>query len=111
MANYQESNISGVSWKRCYRIDVRNQYQDNKSLIFLEEVLTLLNDGRVLTEPSTNIQIQFLDPNKVINLINPETGDSLNTTVTYQDLYTILHSLYIQSATERDIAENLGVIQ
>lgn len=102
MANYQESTVTGTTWKRCNKIEVRNPYQGQKLAIFLEEEITSLANGRLLQEPTTNIQEAFSDPAKIVDLINPETGESLNNSVTYQEIYIILHSLYMKLATERD---------
>ena len=102
MANYQESTVTGTTWKRCNKIEIRNPYQGQKLAIFLEEEVTSLTDGRVIQEPSTNIQEPFSDPTKEIVLLNPETGQPLNNTITYQDVYVILYSLYMQLAIARD---------
>jgi hypothetical protein len=102
MANYQESTVTGTTWKRCNKIEIRNPYQGAKLAIFLEEELTSLANGKIIQEPSTNIQESFSDPAKVVELVDPTTGASLGNTVTYQEIYVILHSLYMQLANERD---------
>lgn len=102
MANYKESNVTGVTWQRCNRIDIRNPYEEPKFAVFLEEEVTELANGKTVKTPVGQILGEFTEPSTVVNLINPETGDSLNSSVTYQDIYVILHSLYIKLATERD---------
>lgn len=102
MANYKESNISGVTWQRCHRIDIRNPYEETKFAVFLEEEVTELESGKIVKSPVGQILAEFTDPTVSVDLINPETGDLLGSSVTYQDIYVILHSLYIKLATERD---------
>lgn len=102
MANYKESNVTGVTWQRCNRIDIRNSYEEPKFAVFIEEEVTDLGNNKIVKVPAGQILADFTDPTTIVNLINPETGDSLNSSVTYQDIYVILHSLYIKLATERD---------
>lgn len=102
MANYKESDVTGVTWQRCHRIDIRNPYEEPKFAVFLEEEVTELANGKIVKTPVGQILGEFTEPSTVVNLINPETGDPLNSSVTYQDIYVILHSLYIKLATERD---------
>jgi hypothetical protein len=103
MANYKESNVTGVTWQRCNRIDIRNPYEEAKFAVFLEEEITDLGNDKIVKTPLGQILADFTDPTTVVNLINPETGDSLESSVTYQDIYVMLHSLYIQLATLRDV--------
>ena len=100
--NYRESDVIGVTWQRCHRIDIRNPYEEPKFAVFLEEEITDLGNGKIVKSPAGQILADFTDPTTVVNLINPLTGAPLNETVTYQDIYVILHSLYLQLATERD---------
>jgi hypothetical protein len=102
MANYKENSITGVTWQRCHRIDIRNPHEEPKFAVFLEEEITDLGNGKIVKSPVGQILADFTDPSAIVNLINPETGDSLNSSVTYQDIYVILYSLYIKLATERD---------
>ena len=102
MANYKESSVAGITWQRCNRIDIRNPYEEPKFAVFVEEEITDLGNGKIVKSPVGQILADFTDPSTVVDLINPETSDSLATSVTYQDIYVILHSLYIKLATERD---------
>lgn len=106
MPNYNESNVTGTTWQRCYKIEVRNPYQGPKGAIFLEEEVTSLANGKIIQEPTTNMQELFDVPTKTIELVNPETGDLLGNSVTYQDVYVILYSLYMQLAAARDAAQS-----
>ena len=103
MANYKESNVTGVTWQRCNRIDIRNPYEEAKFAVFLEEEITDLGNDKIVKSPAGQILADFIDPSTEVNLINPETGESLDISITYQDIYIVLHSLYIQLATLRDV--------
>ena len=103
MANYKESNVTGITWQRCNRIDIRNPYEEPKFAVFIEEEITDFGNDKIVKSPVGQILADFTDPSIIVNLINPETGESLNSSITYQDIYIMLHSLYIQLATQRDI--------
>lgn len=102
MADYKENIIAGKSWQRCNKIQINNPYIGDKTVTLFEEEITDLGNGKFLNEPKGSISVIFDNPAATVNLINPVTGDALGATTTYQDIYVILHSLYIQKALERD---------
>jgi hypothetical protein len=106
MANYSEEILEGntVAWTRSPRIVIDNPYGGVPSISFTEERKAQLPNGEIVVLPLTktrNITEAFTDPNKVINLVHPVTGESLGTS-TYMNLQVLLCSLYHQLATERD---------
>jgi hypothetical protein len=102
MANYREDSVTGVTWQRCNKIDIRNPLEGQKFVVFVEEAVTDLGNGKILKEPVGQIVEEFVDPAVVVPLLHPETGALLGSSVTYQDIYVILHSLYLKLANERD---------
>ena len=109
MANYKEETTSGdiTSWVRAKSFSVKNDYLTAPTIEFEEEKKATLSDGTTIELPlaETALVDTFTNPDKIINLVNPITGESLGTTATYGDLQVIMHSLYLQLAAERDAAE------
>lgn len=104
MSNYKETAVAGTKWTRCGVVQIVNPYQRNPSIQFIEERAVSLGEGREpLFFSEGSISVPF-DENKVVNLINPLTGQPTGATVTYGELYVGLFSAYIQAALERDMA-------
>ena len=104
MSNYKEAPVAGAEWTRCGVVQIVNPYQRNPSIQFIEERIVSLGEGREpLFFSEGSISVPF-DENKVVNLINPPTGQPTGSTVTYGELYVGLFSAYIQAALERDVA-------
>lgn len=102
MANYREQSLSGQKWVRSNSVHISNPYQGVPVLRFGEEEITTLSDGKTVNAPMQGLVEPFSDPAKTFPLINPVTGESLGATASYQDVYVLLHSLYIALATARD---------
>lgn len=104
MAKYQEQSITGEKWVRSNAVRISNPYQGTPTITFLEEEVSHLSDGRMVNAQLAGIAEPFSDPSKTFPLVNPVTGESLGATASYQDVYVLLHSLYIALATARDNA-------
>jgi len=101
VANYNETVGTGTMWTRCHKIVIENPYLGLEKVIkFFEENVVTINNKIIVKESST-VKNSF-NPNSTINILDPETGQSTGETITHQELYNILYSLYIQSALERD---------
>lgn len=84
--NYQESAVSGTSWKRACRIFVENPLNGAPSLMIVEEEAIVLGD-KTITNVCANLNIQF-DP------ANAE----------HMAAYSVLNNLYIAARESRDAA-------
>lgn len=102
MSNYREESITGNKWVRSNKVSITNPYQGVPEVHFGEEEITLLSDGKTLNSNLPGITIPFVDPTKTFPLLNPVTGEEFGVNSTYQEVYVILHSLYIALAKERD---------
>ena len=102
MADYRETDVSGTQWQRCCAVHIQNPYGQTPQITLQEEQLTTVN-GQLFQKGAGGINITF-DPNEVINLLNPATGEALGTTMTHGQMYTALWSLYIAKADARDAA-------
>lgn len=100
MANYKESNVSGVEYQRCHQLKIFNPLIGAKAAEFYEEKILTINNTFVVTGSDSCRKV--FNPAEVINLLDPATGNPTGETVTHQKLYEILYSLYLQTALERD---------
>ena len=101
--NYNESTQTGdvTTWRRCYTINVINPYRQTPAIQFHEEDITSLPDGRTTVVNNTSCAADMSAPNTQFNLIHPETGAVIGT-ATYQEVYVMLFSLYMDTAIKRD---------
>lgn len=103
MSNYNQVTVPGTVWTRCYEIVIRNPYLGlEKSATFSEENVVTI-DNRIISNTKRFLHKQF-NPTEVINLRDPATGTLTGSTLTHEELYTILYSLYLQTSIEKDQA-------
>lgn len=102
--NYKEAELVGTAWTRCHTVHIINKYKQNPTVIFGEEQVVELGSSTppIITNKGSEILAEFDPVNGSIPLVNPETGESLGTSISHVELYTILYSLYIQKALDRD---------
>jgi hypothetical protein len=101
---YEPSTITGTvsTWKRANRIEITNPAGGIPSAMFSEEIATLMPDGiTIITQPSTTICDSATDMTVSFNLIDPSTGSTVGT-MTYEQLYGAMYSLYLALAAARD---------
>lgn len=67
-----------------------------------EQVVNL--EGESIQRQRGGVQEPFTAENagEEFQLINPETGEQLGATASYQETYVMMHSLYLHLATKRD---------
>ena len=104
--NYKESSVAGVKWTRSLGGHFSNPYQGIPSISFNEEELITFSDGSIIRQPYSALQGMGLTTTmanqaKEFDLINPLTGDVIGKSK-YQDVFVILHSLYMSMVNERD---------
>ena len=100
MQNYKESNISGVEWQRCHTVTIQNQLASVKKIDFQEEKVIDIN-GKIYHEWIAGCSKDY-DSSASFPIVDPTTGVETGQTMTHQELYAALYSLYMQTATERD---------
>lgn len=103
MSNYKETSINGSEYQRCCEIRIVNPVGKTPSISFEEQKITVIGENLIET-PVDRIMLSF-DPAKVVELRDPQSGDLLNTSVTFGEIYTILYSAYIQEAIARDASQ------
>jgi hypothetical protein len=105
MSNYNESEVTGVKWTRSSGGQFSNPYQGVPSISFQEEELITFSDGSVIKQPSnspyTHLSTSMTDQSREFDLLNPMTGEVIGVSK-FQDVFVILHSLYMSLAKDRD---------
>ena len=101
MANYKETTGTGTSWKRARQVIINNNYEGSKNILFFEEDIAELGDKVFKTE--AGMVTTAFDPEYIINLRNPETGERTGNVVLQSLVYQALYSLYLDLAEQRDI--------
>lgn len=104
MTKYREEPLTGEKWTRANRVTINNPYDGIPFISFSEESVALLSDGRSVNTPIGSLTQEFIDPTVQFNLVHPEDGTIIGV-MTYQQLYVAIHSLYIDLAQKRDLAE------
>ncbi len=102
MPDYKQTTINGTSWQRAWRVECENPLQGQRQITFHEEQV-LNAAGQAILSPAGSVSVQFDLQNALTTfpLLDPDTGAQLGT-ATYAQVYRMLHSLYMHSATQRD---------
>lgn len=103
MPNYKETSISGSEYQRCCEIRIVNPVGKVPSISFVEQKVATIGESTIET-PASSIEISF-DPTKVIELRDPQSGELSGASMTFEEVYAVLYSAYIQEATARDALE------
>jgi len=103
MANYKQSNLSGQEYQRCYAVSISNPLDATKQMGFAEEKIYVFNDTTInKMVPGCGV---VYNPTATFPIIDPVTGEPTGATATQSQVYQMLYSLYIQTATGRDIQQ------
>ncbi len=107
MANYNETSVAGNIWTRCSSVHIVNNYGATPQIIFGEQQLIELDNlPSMATSGGTSCSAVF-DAAASIAILDTTTGNPTGQTVTQQELYNILYSLYIATAKARDAQSSL----
>lgn len=102
MPNYKEVTGTFHEYQRARLIQINNEYGKTPTITFVEEVVSDIN-GKQTHSDVSQLTASY-DPAGNIPLINPQTDEPIGTTMTHQDLFVAVYSLYRQLAVERDNA-------
>ena len=102
MANYNETPVVGSTWTRCANIYISNMYGVTPVITFGEQQLVVLDTLSPMVVNTNQSCFTEFDPTAEIVILDPATGTPTGQTVTQQQLYDILYSLYIATAQARD---------
>ena len=101
--NYKETTVTGASWVRANSVTVHNPLGGTGTIRFNEERVIVIDGGRKIFEPVGSVQERLTEDkrSKVFALKHPETLEVVGQ-ATYEQVYLLLHSLYLHLAAERD---------
>jgi len=102
MTNYKETTGSGSSWTRANRVMILNPLEDSvaKQISFFEETVAKVGDTTIKAD--SGYCNTYYTADKLIELINPETGETTGETITQGKVYQAIYSLYLAAAKARD---------
>ena len=102
MPDYKQTTINGTSWQRAWRVECENPLDGQRQITFHEEQV-LNATGQAIRTPAGSVSVHLTADNALTSfpLLDPDTGAQLGT-ATYAQVYHMLHSLYMHSATQRD---------
>lgn len=103
--NYKEKSVNGIEWQRCNAITILNSYNTVPLVRFEEETVIQMSES-YLTKPVIEPIMVEYNPTKTFEVLNLSDNTPTGVTMSYEDVYKILYSLYIQVALERDAAAN-----
>ena len=103
MPNYKNSTLPCTTYVRAKRMTADNPNNGGKFIQFQEEVVLILPDGTVTTSPSGECsEVMTADNANESFEILDTNGESVGKTMTYQEIYQLLSSLYYHVAMKRD---------
>ena len=98
--NYKESEVTGTSWQRAWRVNVENPLNGQPTITFFEE--QAFNTGtEVILKQVGSISCAF-NPTDTFPGIDPETNQPVGRDITHGEVYALLYSLYMDLAGKRD---------
>jgi hypothetical protein len=107
MANYNETSVAGNIWTRCFSVHIVNNYGATPQIIFGEQQLIELDNMPPIMGGNNNSCSVVFNAAASIAILDTTTGTPTGQTVTQQELYNILYSLYIATAKARDAQSSL----
>ena len=102
MADYKETDVSGVAWQRAYQILILNPLGQVPTVRYDEEQVINLNDEQI--KQPVNTLGYTIDPLGVIALRDPQTLQLTGQTIPVATVHQALFSDYINRAMARDAA-------
>lgn len=101
---YRPGAFAGQSYMRTNRIEILNPAAHLPPTVVFHEERVLEGPTGVLSRWPEGQCVLEHDPNLVIPLLNPLTGEPTGQSLGMNELYAIVYSVYLHAATARDEA-------
>jgi len=102
MANYNEIDVTGTEYQRCFSAVINNVLGQTPEIIFKEEKVLNLNSGKMLM--GCGYCSLSYSADATFPILDLTTDNPTGQTMTHAQLYQALYSLYVQTANARDNA-------
>lgn len=100
MSDYKARPVSGTAWQRACQIVIDNPLDAQPRVSFQEEEVMTIG-GETIRKQVQGITIGYT-PDSVIDLYDPTTGEALGSSMTHEQMYVAIWSLYRSLAAARD---------
>lgn len=100
MNNYAETNLSATTYKRCPKIEIYNPLNSLPNIMLVEE--QVITAGGLSMSNFVGMLAIGYDPEGVIDIYDPTTGQKTNATISHNEIMALLYSIYMTAATKRD---------
>lgn len=106
MSKYRETTLAGTSYVRANQVRIQNEI-DAKGITFQETEVINLDSGESINKSVGSLSETLTAENALteFDLLSPETNAPTGATMSYQDFYAAVYSLYFKLALERDAYE------
>lgn len=106
MPNYNEIDVTSTSYQRAKSVHITNEYGQDPFISFNEEIIVELPDNKAAHQELGILSgpLNATNASEVVTILDPATGLSTASTITYAGISNIIRSLYIHMATKRDAA-------
>lgn len=120
MPKYNQSDVTGESWTRAFRIEINNPLPEpnspinyavpnNPEIFFVEETIVETSDGKIIKQTVPHYssltfareELTETNRNETFIIVDENGNETMNTS-TYNEVYNLLSSLYIHVAKKRD---------
>lgn len=110
MANYNESEINGVSWQRAKTVTIHNGYGKVPEVVVEKEKLIQV-DGNIVAAPIRGVRFAFEDTTETFPLVDPLNDDApLGSEGSAGMLQVMLHSFVLHKMKTYDEMESASYI-
>ena len=105
--DYQQSNVSGVRWRRFGNVSISNPLGGSPTVSCAEQEVVALGD-REIAYGVGNLDFPF-DPDFSFEVLNPVTNEPTGSMASGATVYALVYSYVLAKAKERDAAAAAAV--
>lgn len=99
---YRPGQITGQSYMRTNRIEIINKASHLPPKVVFHEERVIEGETGVMTRFPEGQCVLEHDPALAIPLLDPATGEATGETLSMNELYAMVYSVYMHAATARD---------
>lgn len=104
MPNYNEQSINSTSYQRAKTIFINNEYGNDPSILFNEEIIVELSNNTAAHQDVGQLHgmLSTSNQSEQVYIVDPITGLPTTTSMTYSEITNVIKSLYLHLAVKRD---------